>query len=300
LGAFALRTGTAAIRIAVVGGVLSTLILLRSGVPFPIVAAGIAGCLVAIFLLERDAARFRPWAVYTLAFVAFAQLRSFADESGLSVHIAYPAELDRALFGVVPTVWLQERLYVVGARSAFDIACVAVYMSYFLVPHALAFALWRRNLARFGQYARALVLTCFVGLAVSFVAPTAPPWLAGQLGELPFVARVPRDIMTGTAAAAYREGYEIVGSNPVAAMPSLHMALTALVAIVALRSGRLVGILGVSYAVAMGFSLVYLGEHYVADVFAGTLLAVAVWCVGLFRRPEAKPRLSGAFSRLRG
>jgi membrane-associated phospholipid phosphatase len=301
LGAFALRTGVAAVRLAVVAGILSTLVLVRSDVPFPLVAGGIAVCLAAILVLERDTARFRPWALYTVAFVVFAHLRGLADETGLAAQVLYPIELDRALFGAVPTVWLQEHLYVPGAPSAFDVACLAVYLSYFLVPHVVAFVLWRRSLERFVHYARAIVLTCYAGLAVSFVAPTAPPWLAGQLGDLSFVARIPRDIVDGVSATAYREGYEVVGANPVAAMPSLHAALTVVVAIAALRAGRVVGALGVGYALAMGFALVYLGEHYVADVLAGTLVAAVAWRVAAVGwRPTRKPRLSGAFPRLRG
>jgi membrane-associated phospholipid phosphatase len=41
------------------------------------------------------------------------------------------------------------------------------------------------------------------------------------------------------------------------------------------RNPRL-GALGSSYAALLGFALVYLGEHYVADLLAGALLALAV------------------------
>ncbi|MBN9619996.1 MAG: phosphatase PAP2 family protein, partial [Actinobacteria bacterium] len=67
------------------------------------------------------------------------------------------------------------------------------------------------------------------------------------------------------------------GSNPVAAMPSLHTAFAVLVAIALvtrLRSKwRHVVVL---YPVVMGLTLVYTGEHYVLDVLAGAGYALAV------------------------
>jgi membrane-associated phospholipid phosphatase len=301
--ALVIRTGVTTARVAVVLGMLSTLVLVRAGVPMPVLLAVVGACLLGTLVVERDAARFRPWALYTLAFVLFAHLRGFADETGLATHVAYPADADRALFGVVPTVWLQEHLYVPGVAGALEMACIAVYVSYFLVPHVVAFALWRRNIDRFRRYAREIVLACYFGLTVSFVVPTAPPWLAGQLGEIPFVARVVKDVSNGAGANAYREGYEIVGVNPVAAMPSLHTALTVVIALAALRAGRAWGMLGVAYAAAMCFSLVYLGEHYVVDVVAGIATAlVAAGLAPLAQRAleRAKPHVSGAFLRLRG
>jgi membrane-associated phospholipid phosphatase len=40
--------------------------------------------------------------------------------------------------------------------------------------------------------------------------------------------------------------------------------------------GRKHGALGWTYAVTLGFGLVYLGEHYVCDLLAGFALAYAV------------------------
>jgi membrane-associated phospholipid phosphatase len=59
-------------------------------------------------------------------------------------------------------------------------------------------------------------------------------------------------------------------------MPSLHFA-TALVAAMALaETGSVAGAMGWGYALTLGFALLYLGEHYLTDLAAGALLAVAV------------------------
>jgi len=57
------------------------------------------------------------------------------------------------------------------------------------------------------------------------------------------------------------------------------MAITVVVALGLSRFGVRWGCLGTAYALAMGFALVYLGEHYVADVVAGTVIAFAVWAL---------------------
>jgi membrane-associated phospholipid phosphatase len=63
-------------------------------------------------------------------------------------------------------------------------------------------------------------------------------------------------------------------------MPSLHQAFTVMMALVLYRVRRRLGILAGLYAAAMGFALVYLGEHYLVDVLAGALLAgVVVVCI---------------------
>ena len=77
--------------------------------------------------------------------------------------------------------------------------------------------------------------------------------------------------------ASYEAGQEQFGTNPVAAMPSVHMAATVVVALSLWRLWRPLAVLGAIYAVVMGFALIYFGEHYVIDVLAGVLLAVAAY-----------------------
>jgi membrane-associated phospholipid phosphatase len=59
-------------------------------------------------------------------------------------------------------------------------------------------------------------------------------------------------------------------------MPSLHFATSVMAAHVLTDAGRVQGALGWSYALSLGFALVYLGEHYVVDLLAGLALAQTV------------------------
>ena len=79
--------------------------------------------------------------------------------------------------------------------------------------------------------------------------------------------------------------YSVFGGNPLAAMPSLHFATSLMAALLLAEAGPVAGALGLAYAVALGFALVYLGEHYVVDLIAGAALTGAVRRLG----PRAGP-----------
>lgn len=273
------------------------LFLVRFGSPAVMVGA-VAVSLGLLYVVARGNRAFRLWAGYVLAFLLFAHLRSLGDETGVPVRFDYVADFERSLFaGQSPTVWLQEHLYVPGEIGALEIAGIAVYFSYFFVPHLVALWLWLRRRDLFGRYATALLGTAYLGLALSFAVPTAPPWLAGQSGHLPFVSRIVEDVATGVDPSAYSRGYEVVGVNPVAAMPSLHMAMTVIVLLAAWRAGFSLRLAGLAYGAAMAFALVYTGEHYVVDVAAGSVVAALAWGVAGAAQPwpllapRMRPRL---------
>ena len=74
----------------------------------------------------------------------------------------------------------------------------------------------------------------------------------------------------------WRPLYDLLEGNPYAAMPSLHFGTSVMAARVLSDVGRVPGALGWTYALTLGFGLVYLGEHYVVDVIAGLALAETV------------------------
>jgi hypothetical protein len=57
--------------------------------------------------------------------------------------------------------------------------------------------------------------------------------------------------------------------------------------------GRKQAVIGWSYAFALGFALVYLGEHYVTDLVAGFALAEAVRLAAPHLVPVVKPVADG-------
>src|SRR5260370_32678175 len=92
--------------------------------------------------------------------------------------------------------------------------------------------------------------------------------------------------------------YSVLGGNPLAAMPSLHFATSVMAAHLLSEVGPVAGALGWTYAVTLVLALVYLGEHYVADLLGGLVLTPATRLGSPRPRPPAE-RLVRAQQRLR-
>ena len=211
------------------------------------------------------------------AFVVFAWLRAHANGI-FQARADYVVAWERALFwGAYPTSWLQERLYSFDSPSWFDWSMAFVHASYFLVPHAIALFVWAYHREHLGRFLVAMIGAYYAALAFQALVPTVPPWMAGMLDGHECVHRVVEEIASHRTPDTYQRIYAIAGANDVAAMPSLHMSITVLVALMLRRLKATWAWLGWGYAALMGFALVYLGEHYVVDTMAGAVLAVAVW-----------------------
>ena len=212
-------------------------------------------------------------------------------------HVLPQLRADEWLFGwwtggEVPTVWLQDRLYVPGDVQWYDILIVPVYMSHFLVPMALAVALWISSYHLFRRYVWTLVALTVATLTTYALFPAAPPWMASMNGYLPEgVARVTSVTLqstgVGTIRSAVQQGEAY--ANAVAAIPSLHSAVPFMVLLftwpLVRRTTRALLAL---YVLAMTFTLTYGGEHYIVDAFIGwAYAAAAVYGVAwMFRRRE--------------
>jgi hypothetical protein len=213
------------------------------------------------------------------------------------VRIDYPIDVDRVLgFGELPTVRLQRALARPGGNGGqwrtLDKVLVWAHWSWFMVPHGSLAYILARHPARFSRAALMTYAVFDVGAMVYWVLPTAPPWyatsVAGRHAGHPAVRRM----MVEYGEAFWRDGwgplYSVFGGNPLAAMPSLHFATSVMAALLLAEVGPLAGALGWSYAATLGFALVYLGEHYVADLAAGAALTAAVRRLG----PRAGPALA--------
>ena len=227
------------------------------------------GLAVATVVMARRRSVYLPIVAYFTAFQGWAVLWRLADDTGLPVSFDYVIALDRLVgLGTLPTAWLQA-MYTPGSIGIHDVVLLGVYFSFFLVPHWALFLLWQRDRALGKRYAIALVGAAYLGLATMFVLPTAPPWMASDAGLIDPVTRIARVAVGDLSSGLAHQGYEEASMNNVAAMPSLHMAATLLVAIGAVRAYRRLWPLAAAYTLTMGVALVYLGAHYVADLAVG-------------------------------
>ncbi|QRE81170.1 inositol phosphorylceramide synthase [Rhodococcus ruber] len=241
------------------------------------------------------------WLPLVAALVVYDHTRGLADELGLPVRVHEPAAVESWLFGgTIPTVWLQERLLGAdGERPGWTMITAVVYTSHFLVPWLLAALLYLQSRSRWAGYMRRVLLLSYFGLITYILVPAAPPWYASEVGVLPEgVGRVtgfgfgvvPIDVGTRWLEAQ---------GNPVAALPSLHSAFALLVAVALWPIARRAWIraLLVAFPLAMAFTLVYGGEHYLVDVLLGwgyvglAVLAARAWEArrGARRAPQVSP-----------
>jgi membrane-associated phospholipid phosphatase len=151
---------------------------------------------------------------------------------------------------------------------------------WFGVPHgSVAYLLFRRP-EQFARGATQVYAVFDIGLIGYWLVPTAPPWYAAQVGALgsrsPAVRRMMLEHGQAFWKGAWAPLYDVLGGNPLAAMPSLHFATSVMAAHVLGDAGPVQGALGWTYAATLGFALVYLGEHYVVDLLAGLALAETV------------------------
>src|SRR3990172_2617625 len=262
--------------------ILITAILVTERTPRrePFLYAVVLAALVALtWASARSRSDYGLWALYIGGFAIFSVARSFADETGVPTHFDDIIRADRALaFGAVPTVWLQSHFFDPTHISWLDRATTYVHWSYFVLPHLFAAHLFFGKRHLFERYVLLFVSVLMAGLVIYFVFPAAPPWAASLTGHLDPTYKVVTEVGGEWNVNLYSKfETQIRSSNPVAAMPSLHMAISVVVLLMAFRVNWLMGTLALGYVSAMGFSLIYLGEHYLVDIVAGILVAVGVY-----------------------
>jgi hypothetical protein len=152
-----------------------------------------------------------------------------------------------------------------------------------------------RHRERFPRSACLVYGTFDLGLIGYWAVPTAPPWYAAANGRMadgrtPELRRMMYEYGEKFWGSNWQPLYGFLGGNPLAAMPSLHFALSVQAAHVLSETGPVAGAIGWVYASTLGVALVYLGEHYVVDLAAGLALTEAV------RR--AAPLAAPAFGRV--
>jgi membrane-associated phospholipid phosphatase len=219
------------------------------------------------------------------------------------VRVDYPIAVDRALgFGVPPTLRLQRAFSAPGAVNRFERVLVWCHWIWFMVPHlSLAYVLWRAP-ERLPSSAVRMYAVFDIGAVFYWAIPTAPPWWAAEHGRLDdgSPVRVRRMMIEyGEQFWGDRWGdlYDVLGGNPLAAMPSLHFATSLMGAHLLAEVGPVSGAVGWAYAATLGLALVYLGEHYAVDLIGGAVLAETVRG-GLPRLAPVYRRVSTAFQAL--
>jgi membrane-associated phospholipid phosphatase len=198
------------------------------------------------------------------------------------VRIDYPIAVDRLLgLGVTPTQRLQRRFAAPEFVNRFERVLVMCHWIWFAVPHLSVAYVLIRDPDRFPSAAARMYAVFDLGAIFYWTVPTAPPWFAAAEGRLGEIQTEPvRRMMIEYGQDFWGERwdalYDVLGGNPLAAMPSLHFATSLMAAHLLSEVSPVAGAVGWSYAGMLGLALVYLGEHYAIDLIAGAALAETV------------------------
>jgi PAP2 superfamily/TadE-like protein len=197
------------------------------------------------------------WLAAFAIITIFAAVRRYATEAGMPV---YGDGIETHLFGGLPTLWIQRHVYTLWP-SGLSWAFVVIHGSWFFTPFAaigLVTAFRNKRLGSLIGWWAALNVVVHLSF---IVFPTEPPWMVN-----PDVIRV----------VATRVG-PIQDSNPLAAMPSLHVALPLVFGLWFFRERWLAPAWGfTAFSAIIALEVVSSGEHYVVDVIGAILACVAV------------------------
>ncbi|MBX4197169.1 phosphatase PAP2 family protein [Candidatus Saccharibacteria bacterium] len=231
--------------------------------------------LVLVFMGFGQAwALFKRLFPFVLVILVYESFRGLADQLNTHVDYLLAPHFDKALFGNLPTIYLQNQLWQ-GHTSWYDYALYIPYLLHFILPLGLVILVWKTREAQYWRIVSTYIVVAFAAFLTFFLIPTAPPWLASQGHYIPHIQRISSDVWFGLGLHNFPSIYNHITPNQVAAIPSLHAAWAILLLIFVYKLyGRRWAILAAIYPLLIFIGTVYEGEHYAFDVIAGAVYAL--------------------------
>jgi hypothetical protein len=230
------------------------------------------------------------WAAYVWLFKAAWEIPYDKPEKLVPrLRIDYPIRFDSLLgAGAPPGLRLQRALREPPRISALDVAMTGLHYVLWAAPHAALGWILLRDEERFPRAAGRLGAVYHLTTLGYWYLPTAPPWWASeQEGRMAgALQHVTRDVGLAIKARLGREAApswserraaDREEGNPWGSMPSDALPAAAIMARSLGEISGAAGALAWGLTAIDGFVLVYLGEHYVADLVAGLVLVELIW-----------------------
>lgn len=232
--------------------------------------------LTFVFMVFRQATemlkRLGPFVLLLLIYESF---RGIAHSLNSYANYSLAPDMDKLLFGRLPTATLQDWLWR-GHTSWYDIVLYIPYMLFFVIPIGMALLVWKTRDSQYWRVVTTYLTVFFSGFLTFLLFPAAPPWLASQNGFIEPIVRISSNVWYSLGIHDFPSVYNSIAPNPVAAVPSLHAAVSTLFSIFVFKLyGRRWGALSLIYPILIYVGVVYEGEHYVFDVLVGIVYAAA-------------------------
>jgi membrane-associated phospholipid phosphatase len=234
---------------------------------------------------------FRDFLPFLLALVFYERLHDLTPRLRPEVVDGALVAIDRALFGVDVTVWLDR--FATPWLTRWMVIC---YLSYFFATAILACLIyWAGERALFRDFLVSLTVATMIGYVGYLLVPAVGPYL---YQKALFRGRLPG----GGLALTERMIASVDALKGVArdCFPSLHTTHTTVVLVFAWRFRRAVFWAYLPIAIGLYVSTLYLRMHYAVDVAAGFATASMGVMLGprlerwWYAQPEALPATSSA------
>lgn len=223
----------------------------------------------------------KDWVPFILFYLGYEFLRGLVPFISNHAHIFPMINIDKFIFGFIPTVQLQALLYNPNRLMWYDYVAVILYICHFVAPMIVGYYFWLKDRKFFKKYTFGILGVSYAAFVTYIIFPAMPPWMASGLGYIPPIKEV-----TGVVMSHFFQSnitlpsiLSLAGGDAVAAMPSLHAAFPTIIFLYLYKWSKKAGIIFLPYMLGVWFAVIYLGEHYFIDVVMGALYSIGVFLV---------------------
>lgn len=266
---------------------------------------GLYFALLGLYLVHPVSRRFvLAFSAFIFYWLIYDSLRILPNYAVNPIHVTGPYALEKMLFGLNGPAGLRITLNEFFAQQnypALDVLSGLFYLNWVPVPLLFAAWLYRHNKPLFIRFSYGFLFTNLLGFVIYYLYPAAPPWYieghgfnvqVGTPGNAAGLLKFDAFFGIHLFAGMYQKN-----ANVFAAIPSLHSAYPVLCFLYGRHLGKTwLNFVFSIFIAGIWFAAVYTRHHYVIDVLAGGLVAVAGYY--LFDYLAARPPLQNALNRL--
>jgi hypothetical protein len=222
------------------------------------------------------------FSVFIVYWILFDYMKAIPNYNFNPVHIADLYNHEKNIFGINinGNILTSNEYWRINGTNTLDIIGGLFYLCWIPVPLGFAAFMFFKNRREFLGFAITFFVVNLLGFVVYYSYPAAPPWYVHEHG---FIFNASTKAGTG-GLARFDEYFNVnifkslytKGSNVFAAMPSLHSSYPIIVVYYGLKNKLgIANILLITVMVGIWFTAVYTGHHYILDVLAGIICAIA-------------------------
>ena len=191
--------------------------------------------------------------------------------------------LEKSIFGVLPSRWFQSKLLAGRSGNWFDYPLALCHTTFFSFPFITPWLILRsRGQAAMKRAILAFALITTAGYATYILWPLTPPWLLAAEGVIEPLNRCMFAALTKITPAFMVSS---ACGTPRAAMPSLHSGVTLLmVLLLQTELGFKKSWWAYLLLLFICFEILYGAEHFVIDIAAGFAFAILAYLISRFVR----------------